>query len=80
MISRETETLDVAPVDLLSGMSKEFVKDLKPSFPSQFQGEDGLDIDFFWVNETGGPAKLTGGISVQPTVSLRGGGFVCQAC
>ena len=34
----------------------------------EMRGE-ALDVDFHWVNESGKPAKLTAGATIQPTVS-----------
>ena len=67
-MNRETEILDVAPVDMLNSMTKSFVKNIKQFYPGDVD-HDGLDIDFHWVNESGKPAKLTGGITLLPTVS-----------
>lgn len=30
--------------------------------------EEALDVDFYWVNETGDHANLSAGISLRPTV------------
>lgn len=62
---REIEILDVAPVDLLHGMSKAFINTLP--IPSVFK-EQGLDVEIHWVNEHGDLARLTSGITLQATV------------
>lgn len=67
----ETEMLDVAPVDLLHGLSKDFSKDLDENVLSPELKSQALDMQFHWVNETGKMAKLTGGINLQPTVGTR---------
>lgn len=67
---RETEILDVAPVDLLYGMSKHLVHDFADGFMPPNLKEQALDMDFHWVNQTGKTARLTGGLRVQPTVRL----------
>jgi hypothetical protein len=64
---RETEILDVAPIDLLHAMSKKFVATLEPFYPEGLAAQ-ALDIEFHWVNETGKTARLTGGVSLVPTV------------
>jgi len=65
---RETEILDVAPIDLLNGMSKEFMRVLP--VPDALKAK-ALDVKFHWVNETGKVARLTSGISMDATVCLR---------
>jgi hypothetical protein len=63
-----TEVLDLAPIDLLNGMTKEFIG----GFPSELVSDElkakALDIEFHWVNETGKTALLTAGLNVDPTV------------
>ena len=68
IISRETEILDVAPIDLLNGMSREFMRVLP--LPDAIKAK-ALDVEFHWVNETGEAARLTSGISMNATVCLR---------
>jgi hypothetical protein len=60
-----TEILDVAPIDLLHGLSKRFVDALPLSDELRAKA---LDIDFHWVTEKGTPAKLTANITLQATV------------
>jgi hypothetical protein len=64
----ETEILDVGPIDILNGMSNRFVTELP--IPDELKAKS-YDIDFHWVTEGGKPAKLTAGMTVQATVSLR---------
>ncbi|KIW75175.1 hypothetical protein Z517_11947 [Fonsecaea pedrosoi CBS 271.37] len=66
LLNAETEILDVAPIDLLNSVSKNFVQTLE-EFALPGMAAQALDIDFHWVNQTGKTAKLTGGVSVQPT-------------
>lgn len=61
----ETEILDVAPIDLLHAMTKRFISILPVSDELK---EKALDIDFHWVTEDGGPAKLTANITMEATV------------
>ena len=56
----------MAPIDMLSAMSKEFLKHL-PFLPEDLKAQ-ALDIEFHWVNESGKTAKLTAGALIQPTV------------
>jgi hypothetical protein len=61
----ETEILDVAPIDLLHGISKKFVD----AYPlSEELKAKALDINFHWVTETGAAAKLTSNITMEATV------------
>lgn len=72
LLDSVTEILDIAPVDFLAGLSKQTVAELPKGVLPEEQCEQALEIEFHWVNEKGGPAKLTGGLSVQATVrSLR---------
>jgi hypothetical protein len=66
---RVTELLDIAPIDFFTGMHKDFISNIpEESLPKELY-KQALDIDLHWVNENGGPAKLTGGLTVQATVS-----------
>ncbi|TKX25930.1 hypothetical protein C1H76_1776 [Elsinoe australis] len=67
LLNAEIEILDVAPVDLLHGMSKAFINTLP--IPSVFK-EQGLDVEIHWVNEHGDLARLTSGITLQATHSF----------
>jgi hypothetical protein len=61
----ETEILDVAPIDLLNGISKKFVN----AFPlSDELKAKAVDINFHWVTENGNPAKLTANMTLEATV------------
>ena len=70
MLNSRTEVLDLAPIDLLNGMSKTVIAD----FPSELVSDEikaqGLDLEFHWVNESGKLASLTSGLNIQPTVRL----------
>lgn len=61
----ETEILDVAPIDFLHGITRRFITALP--IPDEIKAK-ALDIDFHWVTEKGGPARLTGNITMQATV------------
>lgn len=61
-----TELLDIAPVDMLHGLTPEIVSTI-PFIPPAIK-EQTLDMKIHWISETGGPARLTGGLTVQPTV------------
>jgi hypothetical protein len=60
----ETEILDVAPIDLLHGISKKFVNAIP--LPEELKAK-ALDINFHWVTETGAAAKLTSNITMEAT-------------
>ena len=68
LLDSVTEILDIAPVDFLAGLSKQTVAELPKGVLPEEQREQALEIEFHWVNEKGGLAKLTGGLSVQATV------------
>ena len=61
----ETEVLDIAPIDLLNGISKEFTQHLP--LPAHIK-EQALDFTFHWVNEKGDEARLTSGMTLKCTV------------
>jgi hypothetical protein len=63
----ETEILDVAPIDLLHGLSKKFISVLP--LPDELKAK-ALDINFHWVTEKGDPAKLTANMTLSATVCL----------
>ncbi|KAK8050138.1 hypothetical protein PG994_011868 [Apiospora phragmitis] len=66
-----TEILDVAPIDLLNGMTKAVLDNVPAEFsPADFKTK-ALDIGFHWVSETGQrTSRLTSGLSVVPTDSF----------
>lgn len=67
--SRKTEILDVAPIDVFSGLSKEFLGNFPPQLVNKKLLDQALDFEFHWVNESGQEASLTAGTVVKPTVS-----------
>lgn len=67
ILYRVTEILDVAPIDLIHGLTKEFANELP--LPDAIKAQ-AVDIEFHWVNEKGGPARLTSNVTLQATVSL----------
>ena len=64
-----TEILDVAPTDIFNGLSKHFVDNFPGQMLTKEMRDQALDVEFFWVNESGKPAMLTAGATIQPTVS-----------
>jgi len=64
-----TEILDIAPIDLIHGMARgEFVQNFPDEIIPPNLKAQALDTKFHWINETGKPAKLTGGMNVEVTV------------
>lgn len=63
--------MDLAPIDLLNGMTKKFVADFPTEAVAQEIKDQALDIEFHWVNETGNTASLTSGITIKATVIPR---------
>lgn len=64
-----TEILDVAPIDLLNGMTKSLIDNVTPDFLPASVEIKALDIGFHWVSESGqGTNRLTSGMSIIPTV------------
>lgn len=66
----KTEILDVAPIDVFSGISEEFVKNFPDALVTDKMKQEALNVEFHWVNESGQTARLTAGAPVQPTVSF----------
>lgn len=58
------------PVDLLNGISKEFVDSMPELIPEPFQ-KQAMPFEFHWVAEQGSKEKrkLTSGMDITPTVS-----------
>nr|OQO16804.1 hypothetical protein B0A51_15823 [Rachicladosporium sp. CCFEE 5018] len=75
-----TEILDVAPLDIFSGMSKEFTKTIPDFLLSASIKEQAIDVEFNWVTEQGQEAKLTAGASIKPTVQPFGEIKFIQKC
>ncbi|TQS32861.1 hypothetical protein Golomagni_06810 [Golovinomyces magnicellulatus] len=66
-----TEILDTAPVDLLSGFDKHIIETFPEGFIPAALKTQALEFVYHWVNETGGPARLTSGLNVTPTDSFE---------
>ncbi|KAK6441758.1 hypothetical protein LTR95_002012 [Oleoguttula sp. CCFEE 5521] len=62
-----TEILDVAPLDIFSGMSKEFTKTIPDPLMSSSIKEQAIDVAFHWVTEHEQEAKLTAGATIKLT-------------
>lgn len=59
--------LDIAPIDILHGMTPDFMRNLPLPEPIKAQA---IDFAFHWITEAGEPAKLTSGATLQATVSM----------
>ena len=51
-------------------MSTDSIEHLPDTIVPNNLRKQALDVDFHWVNETGGQAKLTSGVTMQATVRL----------
>jgi hypothetical protein len=65
---RETEILDVAPIDIFNALTSRFLHNFPAEILSEHLRAQALDIVFHWVNETGKPAHLTAGGIINVTV------------
>lgn len=78
---RETEIMDVGPVDIFSTMSKHFIDSLPDWFLPPTVRKQAIDCKFHWVTEAGPgvEARLTGAIRLNPTVhySISLDHFLC---
>ncbi|KAJ4118873.1 hypothetical protein NW768_010611 [Fusarium equiseti] len=73
LMDSETEILDVAPIDLIHGLSKNFwKKDMGEFVPAEWEAQT-FDMEFHWVSKNGptSPSKLTSGINIVPTNSFE---------
>ncbi|KAI0544134.1 class I glutamine amidotransferase-like protein [Xylaria curta] len=73
LVKGETELLDIAPVDMIHGLSRHFIKTLPDDLgPAGFK-EGAIDMQFHWVTEDGPsntPGNFTSGLRVVPTDSF----------
>ncbi|KAI0202871.1 class I glutamine amidotransferase-like protein [Astrocystis sublimbata] len=69
LMKGETELLDIAPVDMISALTRRFVDSLPDDLGPPGFKDGALDIEVHWVTEDGPsvPAKLTAGMRVVPT-------------
>jgi len=54
---------------MFSGLSKEFLHNFPEGLLTDKMRKEALDVEFYWVNETGEPARLSAGAIIKPTVS-----------
>ena len=59
----------MAPIDIFSSLSKEWVKNFPPAMMSEKMRSQALDVEYHWVTELGQEARLTAGAVIKPTVS-----------
>lgn len=66
-----TELLDIAPIGMLHGLSKEFVESFPDELLAPSLKAQAVDFKFHWVSEFGEAAhsRLSGGMSILPMVS-----------
>lgn len=67
LLNSETEILDVAPIDMMHGLSKKFLDTFPPGMLPAATAAQALDLEFHWVSETNDPIRLTSGIKMLPT-------------
>lgn len=68
MSASTTEILDVAPIDIFSGLSKEIVQNFPEDLLPARLRDQALDVEFHWVTEHGKEAKVTAGGTIKATV------------
>lgn len=51
-------------------MSKQFLQSMPDEIVPATMKDQGIDVQFHWVNEHGTTAILTGGITIRATVSV----------
>lgn len=67
IVMAETEVLDVAPIDLLHGISTRFINNLP--LPDELKAKAPV-VNFNWITENGEPANLTSNMKVNATVRV----------
>lgn len=68
LLGGTTEILDIAPIDLLHGLTKESLDIFPPGSIPEEMRKQAIEIVFHYVSEKGGMAKLTSGLTVECTV------------
>ncbi|KAI4192169.1 MAG: hypothetical protein LQ346_004440 [Caloplaca aetnensis] len=64
------QLLDVAPVDMLGMLQKEYVQGMAQMTNQSLPADKGFDIEYYFINETGqSPNKMTGGFKIDVTSS-----------
>ena len=66
-----TELMDVAPIDMLHGLTKTFLDPVPDALvPPDLKSQALEKVHFHWVSEAGPsvPSRLTSGLSIIPTV------------
>ncbi|KAI0972443.1 class I glutamine amidotransferase-like protein [Xylaria arbuscula] len=73
LMNAETELQDIAPADMLHGLSRHFVESFPDSLGPPGFKEGAVDLNFLWITEDGEktPAKLTSGLRILPTHSFK---------
>lgn len=66
--SSETEILDVAPIDIFNGLSKEFVSNMPDYLLTDDMRKQALEVEYHWVTENGEPGRVTAGGKINATV------------
>ncbi|KAI1131410.1 class I glutamine amidotransferase-like protein [Nemania abortiva] len=72
LMKGETELLDIAPIDMVHGLSRRFAQSCPDELgPPDFK-DGAIDLEFHWVTEAGPqtPANLTSGLRIVPTDSF----------
>ncbi|KAK4503348.1 hypothetical protein PRZ48_004263 [Zasmidium cellare] len=66
LLNSTTEILDIAPFHIMGGLSDR-AEDLPDDAWPRAMKDQAMDIECHWVNESGKPAQLTAGMSLNPT-------------
>ncbi|KAK3072537.1 hypothetical protein LTR53_006636 [Teratosphaeriaceae sp. CCFEE 6253] len=71
VLNSKTEILDVAPLDIFSGISKEFLPNFPPHLITDRMRKEALDVEYHWVTEHGQDAVLAAGAIVKATHDFK---------
>ncbi|GAW11011.1 hypothetical protein ANO14919_003500 [Xylariales sp. No.14919] len=73
LMKGETEFQDVAPIDMLHGLSRHFISTFPDELGPPGFKDGAIDLEFLWITESGetSPADLTSGLRILPTHSFK---------
>ncbi|TGJ81528.1 hypothetical protein E0Z10_g7229 [Xylaria hypoxylon] len=73
LMKGETELQDIAPVDMLHGLSRHFISTFPDELGPPGFKDGAIDLKFLWITEAGeaSPADLTAGLRILPTHSFE---------
>ncbi|KAK5743303.1 hypothetical protein LTR17_002781 [Elasticomyces elasticus] len=71
LLDSKTEILDVAPIDIFSSISNEFIHQFPPHLITDRMRKEALEVDFHWVTENGQDGRMTAGGTIKATHDFK---------